>query len=111
MTSDEEFDLGDLADVRRYLLLEADLPGGEHAQRPLARRGEEAEAAILAERNLGHELVAGAEQPGVTRGHRGATAEHLPLDDRLLARLVLADGHATSRCTAAVVAHLPSPSS
>src|ERR1700685_1573582 len=111
LSSDQQLDPGDLADVRGHLLLNADRTRSEDAQRPLARLGEEPERAVLAERHLGDELVAGAEQPGVAARHRGATAEHLALDDRLLARLVLRDGHSACRRAAAVVAHLPSPSS
>src|SRR5215471_20155357 len=105
---DRHFHPGDLSDVRRHSALGAHSAGGEHAQRPLSWRGEEAEAAVLAERDLGDELVAGAEQPGVAGGYRRAVAEHAPLDDRLLARRVLGDGHAASGSSAAVV-HLPSP--
>src|SRR5215472_11043059 len=90
---DRHFNLGDLSDVRRDSALGAHSAGGEHAQRPLAWRGEEPEAAVLAERDLGDELVAGAEQPGVAGGDRRAVAEHVPLDDRLLAGRVLGDGH------------------
>src|SRR6185437_4598480 len=111
MTSDQELDLGHLADVRGDFLLEAEVTGGQDAEHPLAGSGEEAEAAVLAKRNLGDELVVRAQQPGVALGHRAITAEHLPLDDRLLARLVLGNGHAACRRAAAVVAHLPSPSS
>src|ERR1700677_1381100 len=98
---DGELDRGDVADVGRDGLLEADAAGREHAQRPVAGGGEEAEAAVLAERDLGHELVARAE--------RVAAAEHAALDDRLLARLVLGDRHAAGRRAAGIVAHLPSP--
>src|ERR1700733_6029398 len=107
----QELDLGDLADFPGYRLLKGDTAGSEDAQYPLARGGEEAEAAVLAERHFGDELVTAAQEPGVARGHRGAPAEPLPFDDPLLAGLVLRDGHATSRRAAAVVAHLPSPSS
>src|ERR1700757_850185 len=82
--SHQELDLGDLPDVRRNFLLETDITRSEHAQHPLARRGEEAEAAVVAERHLGDELVAAAEEPDIAGGYGGATAKHLPLDDRLL---------------------------
>src|ERR1700685_2162705 len=106
---DGELDRCDVADGGRDGLLEADAAGREHAQRPVAGGGEEAEAAVLAERDLGHELVAGAEQARVAGGDRVAAAEHAALDDRLLARLVLGDLHAAGRRAAGIVAHLPSP--
>src|SRR5579871_6564883 len=109
--SDQELDLGDLADVGGHRLLETQVARGENAQRPLAGGGEEAEAAVLAERHLGDELVVGAEQTRVALGHRGVGAEHLALDDRFLARLVLGDRHAARGGATAVIAHLPSPSS
>src|ERR1700678_2526293 len=106
---DGELDRGDVADVGRDGLLEADAAGREHAQRPVAGGGEEAEAPVLAQRHLGHELVAGAEQAGVAGADRFAAAEHAALDDRLLAGLVLGDGHSAGRRAAGIVAHLPSP--
>src|ERR1700677_3069684 len=107
---DGELDRGDVADVGRDGLLEADAAGREHAQRPVAGGGEEAEAAVIAERDLGHELVAGAEQARVAGGNRVAAGpQHVPLDDRLLARLVLGDRHSASGRAAGIVAHLPSP--
>ena len=52
---DGELDRGDVADVGRDGLLEADAAGREHAQRPVARRGEEAEAPVVAEVPLGED--------------------------------------------------------
>src|SRR6266566_3733719 len=105
--------LGDLADVRRNRTLRAHPAGREHAQRPLAGRGEEPETAVLTERHFGDELVTGAEQPGVARAAGRAVAQHVSLDDRLLAGRVLGDGHAArGRSAAALIrAHLASPSS
>src|SRR5215468_2373340 len=102
---------GDLADVRGDRALRAHPAGREHAERPRAGRGEEPETAVLAERNLGDELVTGAEQAGVARADGRAVAQHVALDDRLPAGRVLGDGHTARRRSAAVRAHRASPSS
>ena len=109
--SDRHVDLRHLAVVRGDGALAAEPAGGEHAERPRAGRGEEPEAAVLTQRDLGHELVTGAEQPRVAGGHRGAVVGDPALHDRLIARR-RRDGDTASRRAAAVIgAHRASPSS
>src|ERR1700756_69488 len=73
--------------------------------------GEEAEAAVVTEWHFGDELVASAAQPSVARRHRRGATQHAPLDNRFLTGRIGGDGHAARRRAAAVLTHLPSPSS
>src|SRR5579859_5733049 len=83
--SDGDVDRGDLAVAGLDRTLGAHPPGGQDAQRPRTGRGEEPEAAVGAQRDLGHELVTGAEQPRVPGGDRGTLTGDLALHDRLVA--------------------------
>ena len=94
--------------IELFAMVAEDLPSATTA---LLNGGDDDVLSQLVERDLGDELVTGAEQPGVAGGDRGAAIADVPLDDRLLARLVLGDRHSAGGRAAAVVAHLPSPSS
>ena len=69
-----DFDLGHLAVVRLHRPLGPQAVGREDAQRPRPGSGEEPEPAVVSQRDLGHELVTGAQQAGVPGGDRGALA-------------------------------------
>src|ERR1035438_1583841 len=81
---------------------------GQHAHRPGARRREEPEPAVLAERHLGHEVAALVEQPRVTHGDRHAAPGDLAFHDRLTP-CVLGDGYSARWGPAAFGAHPASP--
>jgi selenocysteine lyase/cysteine desulfurase len=105
-----QFHLGDRAVVRGHRALGAQAAGRENPQGPRARRGEEPEPAVVTERHLGHELVAGAEQPRVPGRDRSAVADHVSLHHGLAASR-RARAHPAGRGAAPVVAHRASPSS
>src|ERR1700728_487518 len=109
---DAHLELGDLADVGGNDALGSDVAGSEHAQRPRTRGGEEPEPAVVAERHLGDKFAARVEQARVADGHSGPVLGHPPLHDRLGAG-ILGRAHRCPACggTAALSAHLPSPTS
>src|SRR5215467_11989024 len=93
-------------------LLGAGAAGREHPDGPVARRGEEAEPAVLAQRDLGDELAVVVQQPGVPDRSRGTGGGHRALDDGLTGGVL---GHRDpARWRAAALrlpAHRPAPSS
>src|ERR1039457_3122964 len=91
-------------------LLGAQAVLGEHAHRPGARRREEPEPAVLAERHLGHEVAALVEQPRVAHGDRHAAPGDLAFHD-LLPACVLGDRYSDPWATAALGPHPESNSS
>src|SRR5579862_1828129 len=85
LPSDSDLDGRYLAVIRLYRPLGAQAAGGQHAQGPRPGGGEEPEAAVLPQRDLGDELVTGAEQPGVPGRYRGAAVDDPAFHDRLAA--------------------------
>src|SRR5258708_12382151 len=109
--SDRHLDLGHRADRGRDDALLAHPARGEDDQRPVAGRGEEAEAAVLAEGHLGDELVTAAAQPCVALARRHAADGDVALDDGLLASGVPRAGEPARGRSAAFVAQRASPTS
>src|SRR5579862_7690750 len=83
LPSDSDLDGRYLAVIRLYRTLGAQAAGGQHAHGPRPGSGEEPEAAVLPQRDLGDELVTGAEQPGVPGSHRGAAVDDPAFHHRL----------------------------
>src|SRR6478609_9842182 len=92
-------------------LVGADPARHENPHRPAARGGEEAEPAVLAQRDLGDELPAVVEQAGVADRQRRAGPPDVALDDGFARCGGGYGGAPGGRPTALRLAHRASPSS
>src|SRR5690606_28581763 len=104
-----DLEVDDLPGLGVHRVLGGEALGGQHPDLPLAVGGEEAEGALLTGHDLPDEVVGGVEQTHVGAGERLAVPGHRALDDRLVARVDVGEGHAPDRGSAG--AHLASPSS
>src|SRR2546421_4248687 len=100
--SDTDLQGGAPAVVGGHRLVRGHPARREYTYGPGPRGGEEAEPAVLAERNLGDEVAAVVEQPGITGRRRCPVPRHLALDDGL-ARCAGGHGDTPGGCTATLL--------